>query len=135
MDYTKTRAEDIAAEFFKGHPNEEVEIAYAEEKIREAYMVETGEELRDPGRTVRLLYELEFVERPRKGVYKYNPATSSNNTSKEAVGHSVRPKNYVFDMQTVEAALAKAKTSKDENARRCFQKMYNALKKHGIVTY
>ena len=135
MDYTKTRTEDIAAEFFKGHPNEEIEIAYAEEKIREAYMLETGEELRDPARTVRFLYELEFVERPRKGVYKYNPATSSNNTSRDVVGRGTKSTNYVFDMQTVEVALAKAKQSKDENARKCFQKMYNALKKHGIVTY
>lgn len=135
MDYTKTRIEDTAAEFFKEHPNEEIEVAYAEEKIREAYMLETGEEVRDPARAVRLLYALEFLERPRKGVYRYNPATSSNNTSKEVVGRSARPKNYVFDMQTVEAALVKAKQSKDENARKCFQKMYNALKKHGIVTY
>lgn len=135
MDYTKTRIVDTAADFFKKHPNEEIEVAYAEDKIREAYMLETGEEIRDPARIVRLLYELEFLERPRKGVYRYNPATSSNNTDKDVVGRSVRPKNYVFDMQTVEAALVKAKASKDENARRCFQKMYNALKKHGIVTY
>lgn len=135
MDYTKTRIEDTAAEFFKKHPNEEIEVAYAEEKIREAYMLETGEEVRDPARAVRLLYGLEFLERPRKGVYKYNPTTSSNNTSREVVGRSARPKNYVFDMQTVEAALAKAKADKDENARKCFQKMYNALKKHGITTY
>lgn len=135
MDYTKTRIVDTAADFFKKHPNEEIEVAYAEDKIREAYMLETGEEIRDPARIVRLLYELEFLERPRKGVYRYNPATSSNNTDKDVVGRSVRPKNYVFDMQTVEAALTKAKQSKDENARKCFQKMYNALKKHGIVTY
>ena len=135
MDYTKTRAEDVAAEFFKKNPNEEIEIAYAENEIREAYMLETGEELRDPARIVRFLYELEFVERPRKGVYRYNPATSSNNTNRDVIGRSIKSTNYVFDIQSIETALAKAKQSKDENARKCFQKMYNALKKHGIATY
>lgn len=138
MNCTKVRTEDIAADFFKEHPNEEIEVAYAEDKIKKLYFDATGDVVRDPARVVRFLYETEFLKRVRKGVYKYDPTTSSNKTylGTESVAKTSKKKKIpTFDRKVIELCFEKAKTEKDENAKKCFEKILNTLYKHEISTY
>jgi hypothetical protein len=129
---------EVAAGFFREHPNQNIEIAYAENKVAMAYQKVTGDVCRDPGRAIRQLYDLEFLERVKRGVYLYNPATSSHKVIRENecnIAQTSISKNAMFDKQTLVDCLQKATASNDENAKQCFQKSLDVFNKYGIETY
>lgn len=64
---------DLVIEFFKKHPNEDLEHGPVVDWVTARYKNLYHKPPRDPWRTIRGLYEKGFLIKVRKGVYRYDP--------------------------------------------------------------
>lgn len=117
--------EDYVKEYFKSHPNREIPVSEATEDIKKKYLEETGEIVKDVGRVIRLLYELDFLEKPSRGVYLYDPKSVSVHKHKTS-------KSFSFKKETIEKCILISKARNDDNATKCFKKVLATLNKYGI---
>ena len=65
---------ELAMEYFKNHPNEELPHGPVVDWVTEQYQEEHGNPPRDPWRTIRQLHQEGKLIKIKKGVYKYDPS-------------------------------------------------------------
>lgn len=64
---------ELLIEYFKAHPNEEIEHGPVVDWVSEQWLQENPKPPRDPWRSIRSLHERGFLVKVRKGIYKYDP--------------------------------------------------------------
>jgi len=69
---------DLIFEYFKNHPNQEIEHGPVVDWVRKQYLKEHDTPPRDPWRGIRQLHEEGKLIKVKKGVYKYNPEDQYN---------------------------------------------------------
>ncbi|MEW6508715.1 MAG: HNH endonuclease signature motif containing protein [Bacteroidota bacterium] len=60
-------------EFFENNPNRDVEHPEVVDWVTEEYKKRTGQIFRDPDRGIRQLSQSGFLQKVKKGVYRYDP--------------------------------------------------------------
>ena len=69
---------DLIMEYFKKHPNREIEHPEVVDWVVAEYKKRTGEVFRDPDRAIRKLSQEGKLIKIKKGIYKYDPDFISN---------------------------------------------------------
>lgn len=69
---------NIIREYFKMHPNIEIQTKDVVDWVTSKYFERTGKIFRDPDRGIRSLYQRGFLQKISKGVYKYDPRYAQN---------------------------------------------------------
>ena len=73
MAASKKTVGDLIMEYFKAHPNQDLEHAPVVDYVIEKYSEQRGSPPRDPWRNIRNLYQKGILIQVRKGVYRYDP--------------------------------------------------------------
>ncbi len=68
----------IILEYFKAHPNEELEHSPVVDWVTREWLKEHENPPRDPWRAIRYLYQKGKLIKVKKGVYKYDPKYFKN---------------------------------------------------------
>lgn len=69
---------NIIKEYFEMYPNIEIHTKNIVDWVTSTYLDRTGKIFRDPDRGIRSLYQKGFLQKIRKGVYKYDPKYAKN---------------------------------------------------------
>lgn len=69
----KITQRDLVLEYFRDHPDEDVEHPQIVDWVVSEYKERTGRVFRDPDRQIRNLYSDGFLVKIKKGVYRYDP--------------------------------------------------------------
>ncbi len=64
---------ELLMEFFENNPNRDVEHPEVVDWVTEEYKKRTGQIFRDPDRGIRQLSQSGFLQKVKKGVYRYDP--------------------------------------------------------------
>ena len=64
---------DLIKEFFTAHPNEELAHGPVVDWVEEQYLKLYMKKPRDTWRGIRNLYDIGFLQKIKKGIYKYDP--------------------------------------------------------------
>ena len=65
---------DLLMEFFKKHPNQDISHPEIVDWATKAWQKRTSRVFRDPDRGIRKLYQLGYLRKIKKGVYRYTPS-------------------------------------------------------------
>ena len=64
---------ELLMEFFKKNPNRDVSHPEVVDWVTAEYLKRTGKVFRDPDRGIRKLHQTGYLQKIRKGVYRYDP--------------------------------------------------------------
>jgi len=73
MERVKITIAGLIMEYFKNHPNRDLEHGPVVDWVEEQYLRLYGKKPRDPWRDIRKLYQKGVLVKVRKGIYRYNP--------------------------------------------------------------
>jgi len=84
---------EFLLEYYKKHPNKDVEHPEIVDWVTDEYKKRTGNIFRDPDRGIRTLYQDGYLIKVRKGVYRYDPDFVENRSLED---FSAKTKNAIF---------------------------------------
>ncbi|MDE0526259.1 MAG: HNH endonuclease signature motif containing protein [Thaumarchaeota archaeon] len=70
---SKTTQRDVVLEYYRGHPNRDIEHPEIVDWLTAEYPRRTGRVFRDPDRQIRSLHQQGFLIKVKQGVYRYDP--------------------------------------------------------------
>jgi hypothetical protein len=73
MERVNVTIAGLIMEYFKNHPNRDLEHGPVVDWVEEQYLKLYGRKPRDPGRDIRTLYQKGVLVKVRKGIYRYDP--------------------------------------------------------------
>ena len=69
---------ELTKEFFQNNPNRNIAHPEAVDWLTAEYKRRTGKVFRDPDRFIRQLHQQRFLQKIKKGVYRYDPDMADN---------------------------------------------------------